>query len=315
MLSMILFVVRSLEYTMTDPKTCKFSFFSDGQAMIKSLAEMRQWPYYYPNATLAPDWDVLQAIKRCLEQLDSSTMLTQVKGHQDDDTNFADLPLQAQLNVKADAAAGAYQYHDKDHQRTTLVDGAGVLLHSPDGTTGSNHLRRIRSARKTIAITDHTQTKNEWTQELFTLVDWDLHGRSVRQHFKERQFVCKLVHQHLPLGKLCHQYPKGCPSCDCPDEDTLHFFQCPMKTITQNQNSTQREIVAIYSTRTEVMPRDRACFYPSTDTHFTHETTSRQLRQWINTWQPLILHSIKEARRTSTRLNSLITDFFPRQPH
>eukprot|EP00523_Entomoneis_sp_CCMP467_P017012 CAMPEP_0168772580 /NCGR_PEP_ID=MMETSP0725-20121227/4029_1 /TAXON_ID=265536 /ORGANISM="Amphiprora sp., Strain CCMP467" /LENGTH=181 /DNA_ID=CAMNT_0008822101 /DNA_START=478 /DNA_END=1023 /DNA_ORIENTATION=- len=117
---------------MTDPKTCKFSFFSDGQAMIKSLAEMRQWPYYYPNATLAPDWDVLQAIKRCLEQLDSSTMLTQVKGHQDDDTNFADLPLQAQLNVKADAAAGAYQYHDKDHQRTTLVDGAGVLLHSPD---------------------------------------------------------------------------------------------------------------------------------------------------------------------------------------
>mmetsp|Transcript_6236 Transcript_6236/g.17580 ORF Transcript_6236/g.17580 Transcript_6236/m.17580 type:complete len:210 (-) Transcript_6236:28-657(-) len=62
----------------------------------------------------------------------------------------------------------------------------------------------------------------------------------------------------------------------------------------------QREIVAIYSTRTEVMPRDRACFYPSTDTHFTHETTSRQLRQWINTWQPLFLLSIKEARRTHT---------------
>lgn len=443
MLAMTLFTVRALEYTFTPPANCKFSFFSDGQAMLKALIEMSQWPFYYPNATMHPDWDVLQAIVKCLEILGDNTTLAHVKGHQDDHTSYASLPLPAQLNVQADEVAGSYQYLERDHQRTTLISGAGVLLHTPEGTIGSHHIRRIRSAQNKPVLRKHLCDRHGWSRQLFDSIDWEIHGRSIRKHFDKRHFVCKLVQERLPVGHLVHhygtKYQQQCPSCDHHDETTEHFMGCPGRTewhiqllddlnkyhqqnhtkpelaailnrgirciihgsappnpedfpdefqlvdkqyqlgwkhlfqgrfvkewrcaqndhlqtvprrkdhhkgdtwltgiiailwthMQVNWNSrnddrhgndkasreaklveqAQREITAIYDNKSKVLPIHRKHFYTDTETHFTRETTSRQLQQWINTWNPLVIHSVKEARKASLQNQSSITDFFSR---
>mmetsp|Transcript_19591 Transcript_19591/g.53954 ORF Transcript_19591/g.53954 Transcript_19591/m.53954 type:complete len:316 (+) Transcript_19591:360-1307(+) len=77
-------------------------------------------------------------------------------------------------------------------------------------------------------------------------------------------------------------------------------------------DQAQREITAIYENKNKVLPRHRKYFYNNTTTHFEQEPTSRQLRQWINTWNPLIIHSVKEARKTNTQGNSSALDHFRR---
>ena len=54
-------------------------------------------------------------------------------------------------------------------------------------------------------------------------------------------------------------------------------------------HQAQREITVLYTLRSSVPVSDRFMFYPSTDDHFRLETTSIQLRTWINTWKPLLL--------------------------
>ena len=48
----------------------------------------------------------------------------------------------------------------------------------------------------------------------------------------------------------------------------------------------QRETDEIYSQR---QPRDWDVFYSNTNEHFQKESMARRLKQWLNTWKPLIL--------------------------
>lgn len=73
------------------------------------------------------------------------------------------------------------------------------------------------------------------------------------------------------------------------------------------------ETTALYKHRHLVLPRDCVIFYASLDDHLTTEATSQGLCQCLNTWQPLILHSINEASRTRTYDNHSITSFFDTQ--
>jgi hypothetical protein len=57
---------------------------------------------------LCPDWDILVEIQFALKHL-PGLRLKYVKGHQDDKTPYAQLPLLAHLNVDADGLAGHFQ--------------------------------------------------------------------------------------------------------------------------------------------------------------------------------------------------------------
>ena len=72
----------------------------------------------------------------------------------------------------------------------------------------------------------------------------------------------------------------------------------------------QRETEEIYSQRTLVKPCDREVFYSNTNEHSQKESTALGLKQWLNTWKPLILCSIQEGTATGTSQNHSICDFF-----
>ena len=57
----------------------------------------------------------------------------------------------------------------------------------------------------------------------------------------------------------------------------------------------QWETEEIYSQCSLVQPRDRDVFYSNTHKHFQKESTARGLKQWLNTWKPLILQASRMA--------------------
>ena len=56
-------------------------------------------------------------------------------------------------------------------------------------------------------------------------------------------------------------------------------------------SQAQREVRALYLLKPQVNPSDTILFYDSPEIHFTFSTTSIQLRNWLNTWRPVILRS------------------------
>ena len=69
-----------------------------------------------------------------------------------------------------------------------------------------------------------------------------------------------------------------------------------------------RELELLYSLRTTVLQRDTDLFYNSLEDHKNKPT--RTIRQWINTYQPLILKSAKDAKTKSLLHVRPITSYF-----
>ena len=65
--------------------------------------------------------------------------------------------------------------------------------------------------------------------------------------------------------------------------------------------------MALYEFQHQVVLRHHNLFYTNTDKHFTHKPMSQGLQQWLNTWKPVILHSIQEGTHTGTSEDTLAT--------
>ena len=57
------------------------------------------------------------------------------------------------------------------------------------------------------------------------------------------------------------------------------------------------QLEALYTLRHKVLHRDRSLFHDHLDDH--KEQPTRSIRQWINTYQPLLLKSVKDAKTLS----------------
>ena len=89
----------------------------------------------------------------------------------------------------------------------------------------------------------------------------------------------------------------------------LHGIDATIRERAQ-YTQAQWETEEIYSQRSLVQPCDRNVFYSNTNEHFQKESTAHWLKQWLNTWKPLILHSIQNGNATGTNQNHSICDFF-----
>ena len=82
--------------------------YTDSASLIAKIGEIEKWPYFFPNATMDPDWDVLQQIITSRRLFPSLPVLWFIKGHQDVDSPYVTLPLPGQLNIDTDHLAGSY---------------------------------------------------------------------------------------------------------------------------------------------------------------------------------------------------------------
>jgi hypothetical protein len=81
-------------------------------------------------------------------------------------------------------------------------------------------------------------------------------------------------------------------------------------TSQNNARRTQalRELEQLYTYKNSVLYRDKTMFFDSLTDHSTKPTHA--IRQWINTYQPLIMKSIRDAKTSSLQHVRPLTHYF-----
>jgi hypothetical protein len=99
--------------------TNPLNYISDNKGLITRMTQGSQYDDCFPNATLAPDWDLAEAIHSSVQHLFTAPLYRHALGHQDKTKSYSQLSLTAQLNVDANETASAFHF---SHAPTTQED-------------------------------------------------------------------------------------------------------------------------------------------------------------------------------------------------
>eukprot|EP00957_Ditylum_brightwellii_P205536 15344294-Ditylum_brightwellii.AAC.1 len=108
LLSVTHFLYQLQIYTQLTP-ACNVCIYTDNKEVVTGTNNQIQYEYDYPYNTLEPDWDFIAQLAEYLQALGSKLKIEHVKSHQDDNYNFEQLDLPAQLNVQADELVRTYR--------------------------------------------------------------------------------------------------------------------------------------------------------------------------------------------------------------
>ena len=75
----------------------------------------------------------------------------------------------------------------------------------------------------------------------------------------------------------------------------------------------KRETEALYEIKNQVAPNNQELYYHSVEHHYEQEPTARGLRQWINTWKPVLLKSAQTAATKGINGIRSISTYFQRE--
>lgn len=213
-----------------------YTHWCDNKSVVKHSKHCLDYEGWYPNDSLKSDWDILQQITESFKAAQQTPTVSWVKSHQDDHRAFEDLPLNAQLNCLADAAADQYLVNHADDQSTVHrfpVNKAQV--HMPDGTCTYKLPRTIRNARtEPPLIAKMLKDNPAWDHNTLNQIDWTAHGRANSRHEARKVTLTKYLHNILAVGSHVHRYDikhdHCCPTCSQPQEDQHHLYTCPDPT-------------------------------------------------------------------------------------
>jgi hypothetical protein len=245
------------------PNECHL--FSDNKGLLLRTKARLQYDKNYPNATLAPDWDLIEELCTMLQAITSDQphfqpSIEHVKGHQDDHAEYADLPLDAQMNVEADHEAENFYHHPnfRHHPLVPMFPSTNAQL-VIDGTTITGHYRKhIRTAAASPEFWAQCCKIQGWSTNTLKLVDKPLLGHGVRSHCHKPQFVVKWLHHLLPTQELKSRWEyctSQCPRCHQLD-DQQHFLRCtaaPVATWRSTFLTTIRQWMIARDTNFELM--------------------------------------------------------------
>ena len=209
--------------------------YCDNESLVTVITKAMKYPTIYPNMTITSDWDCIAQVLSIHRGLDKLTpTIAHIKGHQDADTPYEQLPLSAQLNCDADALATRYlqEHPDINHSIAHMFPEAHCLLHIQNNTITRDIKEALSTASNLPAYKEYvSKTSKWWDSEVFDNIDWLAHHRAMARHRQHYTTLVKYVHKLLPLGHPTHlydeKYPPHCPSCCAPKEDIKHFWKCP----------------------------------------------------------------------------------------
>jgi len=188
------------------------------------------------NATLDPDWDVVNEVRWNLRKSGiTGGRLEHIKGHQDQETEYSELPLSAQLNIDADRLAGEFR-ESMDHPETHvyMFPHACAHLHLREGTCTAQIPQLLRRAATEQQLLDYLCQRYGWSTAVCNSIDWEAHHQAIKRNNKRRIQITKLlIYDLVPTNKVVYRDDprrQGCPGCStCQQEDRDHVLQCGEK--------------------------------------------------------------------------------------
>lgn len=223
---------RLAQYT-GSPITSEFSHLIDSTSVIKRIEKHSKWKYHVPNATMAPEWDLIEMIVQSRARLtDTTSKLVWVKGHQDEARPRATLSLSAQLNCEADDQASQFQLdHGQEIPCAPMLPSTQAQLQIQGESISSYYKTRIRDAATIPKLMKYYEKLFNWTPDTQLQVDWPVYKQILRNHQKQQTTLVKHLHLIAPTGDIAHRnnhhYPAGCPCCDNLTESNDHVLLCP----------------------------------------------------------------------------------------
>jgi hypothetical protein len=220
------------------------TFTSDNKGLLTRITQRSQYAYNYATATLAPDWDLIDELHNALDHFTQPTPFTHVLGHQDDKKKYADLSLDAQLNVDADHEAGNYQwnYPPTVRDQVPLTPTTRVHLHIQHRTITGHYRHHIRTAASQDEFFQQCREIHEWTPAVFDLIHLPTLRSAVRNNPNRLTHTFKFLHGVLPTQKtkaVWYGSNPCCPVC-LEDDNQAHFFHCCHPTAQTWRNTLLR---------------------------------------------------------------------------
>jgi hypothetical protein len=213
---------------------------SDNQGMIHSLQDRATYKTVYPNATLQPDWDLLEEIHATYSKTNIQSLTYRwVRGHQDEQIRAGNtststapptkLTPEAKLNIQADALAGEYHIliDTKSRPRTPLMTTTRCILQQQGASLHANYSTVIRRAVAEPAYMDYMERKHHWGPRDHKEVMWEPFYMAARTYHSTEVHLLKLVHDQLPTrSHLARFQPWTNPQCHhCIEIDTIDHLQ------------------------------------------------------------------------------------------
>jgi prenyltransferase beta subunit len=125
-------------------ETMKILFISDNSELIRRLKVHKQYDEPFPNETLKSEFDVTEQIYRTTTTYGKQSIYKWVRGHQDKNTPYDDLELEAQLNVDADKYAGDFQLaRGKFQPLVSLLPSCDAMLSIRGISVTSNYRKHL----------------------------------------------------------------------------------------------------------------------------------------------------------------------------
>ena len=208
-----------------------------------------------------------------------SISIYHVKGHQDNDRDYNDLPLEAQLNCDMDAKVGNYlDTHPRQLHNYPVFESQRYIVRIR-GIITPNHIpTKLISSYNEDAWKLHAKKRLGIDPTVVKKVDWLPIGKILKQQTLRGSYV-KNIHHELNLMPRCKQWKTAlsgkCPLCKKKKETWQHVLQCK----SEHSYRTRKECITKIRT---VLQRQR-----------THPSITKiivtSLQSWVNRQQPTLL--------------------------
>ena len=207
----------------------KATCISDNKELIRRMTDHKQYKEPYPNATLASEYDIIEEIYETCNIYNLDTSYSWVRGHQDKNTAYNDLSLNAQLNVDADWYAGKYQDESgKFLPQCMLLPACPVMLSIRDISVTSDYKNQLIRAYTEPRYIEHLQNKFGWSDAIIGTIAWKSLSLAARR-LNSSVLLTKVCNDLLPtaetLKKYKYQNSDKCVLCDR-IETRDHMIQC-----------------------------------------------------------------------------------------
>ena len=198
--------------------------------MVKRLQDRNQYATAYPNATLTPDWDMIEEIHQTYEKLNLHDHTYKwIPGHQDTKSQETD-NTDILYNIRADQIASNHrgQHAGQPNWIVPIMAHTGCILYIDHVPQYGNYIPAIRRAAAKDDFYDYMQQRHGWDSDTITAIDWESFYVAVRAHGGSQIQLMKLVHDKLPTNHNKSRYsPHVKPTCYfCSEQDTFdHLCQ------------------------------------------------------------------------------------------
>ena len=199
-------------------------YYCDNSSVLKQC----ETPVYSTKQMLAPEADIILALKSVWQERSWNPSLSHVKSHQDNDKPFSKLSQAAKYNVLCDEMAGK-AIHQKP-ESLLPYKGSKAMVKIKDQWITDNITKRVTEAANSKATIDYIIGKFNWTDEQFQCVKWTAIGEARQGMTKiANTQISKLMYGWLNVGsQKQHMKQVGaCPCCGMEKETVLHLYQCP----------------------------------------------------------------------------------------